>query len=121
MALGALEVLLCHRQGSSLLSDLSVQLRLSNLAVLEFLEDPGPQVVQADTPQCHLCGLVAQGGQGGREALGLHLSHLVLVKTRLEIPFHLFLLFHLGSLEHQSGLEQGNLEGLVGLAIQGNL
>lgn len=68
-----------------------------------------------------MCGLVAQGGQGGREALGLHLSHLVLVKTRLEIPFHLFLLFHLGSLEHQSGLEQGNLEGLVGLAIQGNL
>lgn len=35
-------------------SYLSVQLRLSNLAVLEFLEDPGPQVVQVDTPQCHL-------------------------------------------------------------------
>lgn len=105
MALGGLEVLLCHRQGSSLLSDLSVQLHLSNLAVLEFLEDPGPQVVQADTPQCHLCGLAAQEGQEGQEALGLHLFHLVLVKICLEIPVHLFLLFHLGSLEHRSGLE----------------
>lgn len=35
MALEGHEVLLCHRQGSSLLSDLSVQLHLSNLAVLE--------------------------------------------------------------------------------------
>lgn len=121
MALGDLEVLLCHRQGSSLLSDLSVQLRLSNLAVLESREDPGPRGVQVDTPQCHLCGLAAQGGQEGQEALGLHLFHSVLVKTRLEIPGHLFLLFHLGSLEHQPGLEQRNLEGPVGLVLQGNL
>jgi len=63
------------------------------------------------------CGLVAQGGQEGQEALGLHLFHLVLVKTHLEIPFHLFLLFHLGSPEHQSGLEQRNLqEGPVNIS-----
>lgn len=105
MALEGLEVLPCHRQGSSLLSDLSVQLRLSNLAVLESQEGPGPQGAQADTPQCHLCGLAAQGGREGQEAPGLHLFHLVLVKTHLEILDHLFLLFHLGSLEHQSGLE----------------
>lgn len=105
MALEGHEVLLCRRQGSSLLSDLSVQLHLSNLAVLESQEGPGPRVVQVDTPQCHLCGLAAQGGQEGREAPGLHLFHLVLVMTRLEIPGHLFLPFHRGSLEHQPGLE----------------
>lgn len=121
MALEGLEVLPCHRLGSSLLSDLSVQLHLSTLAVLESQEAPGPRVVQADTPRCHLCVLAAQGGQEGQEALGLHLFHLVLAKTRLEIPGHLFLLFHLGSLEHQSVLEQGTLEGLVGLVFQGNL
>lgn len=121
MALEVHEVLLCRRQGSPLLSDLSVQLRLSNLAVLESQEDPGPRVVQVDTPQCHLCGLAAQGDQEGQEAPGLHLFHLVLVMTRLEILGHLFLLFRLGNLEHQAGLESGNLEGLAGLVFQGNL
>lgn len=121
MAQEGLGVLLCHKLGSLLLSDLSVQLRLPNRAVLVPREDPGPQEVQADIPQCHLCGLAVQGAQEGREALEFHLFHWVLVKTRLEIPGRLFLLFRLGSQEHQSGLEQGSLEGLAGLVFQGNL
>lgn len=53
----------------------------------------------------YLCGLAVQGAQEGREALEFHLFHWVLVKTRLEIPGRLFLLFRLGCQEHQSGQE----------------
>lgn len=58
----------------------------------------------------YLCGLAVQGVQGGQEALGLHLFHLVLVKTHLGLPGHLFLLFRLGSQEHQAGLERRGLQ-----------
>lgn len=53
----------------------------------------------------YLCGLAVQGAQEGREALEFHLFHWVLVKTHLEIPGRLFLLFRLGCQEHQSGQE----------------
>lgn len=58
----------------------------------------------------YLYGLAAQGVQEDREALGLHLFRLVLVKTRLAILGHLLILFRLGSQEHQAGLEQGSLQ-----------
>lgn len=60
----------------------------------------------------YLCGLAAQGVQEGLEAQGLHLFHLVLVETRLEVPGHLLLLFLLGSQGHQPDLEQGSLQGV---------
>lgn len=52
----------------------------------------------------YLCGLAVQGVRGAREGPGVHLFHLVLAKTALEILGHLFLLFHQGSQEHQSAL-----------------
>lgn len=48
------------------------------------------------------CGLAVQEVQGAQEGLGVHLFHLVLAETPLEVLGHLFLLFHQGSQEHQA-------------------
>lgn len=50
----------------------------------------------------YLCGLAVQEVRGAQEGLGVHLFHLVLVETPLEVLDHLFLLFHQGSQEHQA-------------------
>lgn len=58
----------------------------------------------------YLCGLAAQGARGAQEGPGIHLFHLVLAKTALEILGHLFLLFHQGNQEHQPARVSGCLK-----------